>query len=40
VLGVSVIQRWTIGRAAVSVALIALTLAIITTALLIPLSAR
>jgi hypothetical protein len=40
VLGVSVVQRWTIGRAAVSVALIALTLAIITTALLIPLSAR
>ena len=40
VLGVSVVQRWTIGRAAVSVALIALTLAIITTALLIPLSTR
>lgn len=40
VLGVGVVQRWTIGRAAVSVALIALTLAIITTALLIPLSTR
>jgi hypothetical protein len=40
VLGVSVVQRWTIGRALVSVALIALTLAIITTGLLIPLSAR
>ena len=40
VLGVAVVQRWTIGRAAVSVALIALTLAIITTALLIPLSTR
>jgi hypothetical protein len=40
VLGVSVVQRWTIGRALVSVALIALTLAIITTALLIPLSTR
>ena len=40
VLGVSVVQRWTIGRALVSVALIALSLAIITTALLIPLSTR
>ena len=40
VLGVGVVQRWTIGRAAVSIALIALTLAIITTALLIPLSTR
>ena len=40
VLGVSVVQRWTIGRALVSVALIVLTLAIITTALLIPLSTR
>jgi hypothetical protein len=40
VLGVSVVERWTIGRAAVSVALIGLTLAIITTGLLIPLSAR
>ena len=39
VLGVSIVQRWTLGRAAVSIALIALTLAIITTALLIPLSA-
>ncbi len=40
VLGVSVVQRWSLGRAAVSVALIALTLAIVTTALLIPLSTR
>jgi hypothetical protein len=40
VLGVSVVQRWTLGRAAVSIALIGLTLAIITTALLIPLSTR
>ena len=40
VLGVSVVQRWTIGRALVSVALIVLSLAIITTALLIPLSTR
>jgi hypothetical protein len=40
VLGVSVVQRWTIGRALVSVALIVLTLAIITAALLIPLSTR
>lgn len=40
VLGVSVVQRWTVGRAAVAVALIALTLAIVATALLIPLSAR
>jgi hypothetical protein len=40
VLGVSVVQRWSLGRAAVSIALIALTLAIITTALLIPLSTR
>jgi hypothetical protein len=40
VLGVSVVQRWTLGRAAVSIALIALTLAIVTTALLIPLSTR
>jgi hypothetical protein len=39
VLGVSVVQRWTIGRAAVAVALISLTLAIVTTAILIPLSA-
>jgi hypothetical protein len=39
VLGVSVVQRWSLGRAAVSIALIALTLAIITAALLIPLSA-
>lgn len=38
VLGVSVVQRWSLGRAAVAIALIALTLAIITTALLIPLS--
>ena len=38
VLGVSIVQRWTVGRAAVSIALIALTLAIVTTALLIPLS--
>ena len=38
VLGVSVVQRWTLGRTAVSLALIALTLAIVTTALLIPLS--
>ena len=38
VLGVSVVQRWTVGRAAVSIALIALTLAIVTTALLIPLA--
>ena len=40
VLGVSVVQRWTIGRALVSVALIVLTLAIITAAILIPLSTR
>jgi hypothetical protein len=40
VLGVSIVQRWTIGRAAVSIALIGLTLAIVTTALLIPLSTR
>jgi hypothetical protein len=40
VLGVSVVQRWSLGRAAVSIALIALTLAIVTTALLIPLSTR
>jgi hypothetical protein len=40
VLGVSVVQRWTLGRALVSIALIALTLAIVTTALLIPLSTR
>lgn len=39
VLGVGVVQRWTFGRTLVSLALIALTLAIITTALLIPLSA-
>jgi hypothetical protein len=39
VLGVSVVQRWTLGRTAVSLALILLTLAIVTTALLIPLSA-
>jgi hypothetical protein len=40
VIGVSIVQRWTLGRAAVSIALIGLTLAIITTALLIPLSTR
>jgi hypothetical protein len=40
VLGVSVVQRWSLGRAAVAIALIVLTLAIITTALLIPLSTR
>jgi hypothetical protein len=40
VLGVSIVQRWTLGRTAVALALIALTLAIITTALLIPLSSR
>jgi hypothetical protein len=40
VLGVSIVQRWTLGRTAVALALIALTLAIITTALVIPLSSR
>jgi hypothetical protein len=40
VLGVSIVQRWTLGRTAVALALIALTLAIITTALMIPLSSR
>lgn len=40
VLGVSIVQRWTLGRTAVALALTALTLAIITTALLIPLSSR
>jgi hypothetical protein len=40
VLGVSIVQRWTLGRTAVALALIALTLAIITTAVLIPLSSR
>jgi hypothetical protein len=40
VLGVSIVQRWTLGRAVVSIALIGLTLAIVTAALLIPLSTR
>ena len=40
VLGVSIVQRWTLGRTAIALALIALSLAIITTALLIPLSSR
>jgi hypothetical protein len=40
VLGISIVQRWTLGRTAVALALVALTLAIITTALLIPLSSR